>query len=142
MQLSNGVKIVKVQDHTTAGTSTVTSDAVDTAGYEGCMFITSLGTAAANNTAKAQQSSDDGSTDSYADLEGTSVASGSSDEDVWVDVYKPRERYLKLVVARGTSSTLESIYAILYGPRVMPVDNTTTGTIVGEAHVSPAEGTA
>lgn len=141
MNLSGKVKILKVQDHTGAGTSAVTSDEVDTAGYNGVLFITSFGTAAANNTLKAQQDTVTGMA-SAADLAGSSVASGTSDEDVWIDVYKPLERFVRVVAARGTSSTLESIWAILYEPRTSPVDNTTTGTIVGELHVSPAEGTA
>ena len=142
MQLSNASKFIKVKDHSAAATSAVTSDAVDTAGFEGVCFLTSFGTAAADNTLKAQQSSDDAVADAYADLLGTSVASGSSDEDVWIDIYRPRERYVKVVAARGTSSTLESIWAILYGAANQPVDNTTTGTIIGELSISPAEGTA
>lgn len=141
-QLSASVKLIKVKDHSAANTTAITSDSVDTAGYEGVIFMTSFGTAATDNTLKAQQSSDDGSADSFGDLEGTSVTSGSSDEDVWIDIYKPRERYVRVVSARGTSSTQESVWAVLYGPRSLPVDNTTTGTIVGEAHTSPAEGTA
>ena len=140
--LSESIKIIKIQDHTSAGTSTVTSSAVDTSGYEGVLFLTSFGTAAANNTIKVQQSSDDGSSDSYADLTGTSVTSGSSDEDVWADVLRPQERYLKLIGTRGTSSTLESMWAVCYGATSQVVDNTTTGTIAGETHNAPAEGTA
>jgi hypothetical protein len=139
-QLSSSSKFVKLQDHTAAGTSTITSAAVDTAGFEGCVLLTSYGTAAADNIANAAQCDTSGGT--YADLAGTAVATGTSDEDVWIDVYRPREPFLKMVCVRGTSSTLESIWAILYGAAVQPVDNTTSGTIVGEAHVSPAEGTA
>ena len=139
-QLSNGVKITKVKDHSTAATSAVESDPVDMAGFEGVLFITSFGTAASGNTLLASQ--DTASGGSYTDLLGTSVTSGTSDEDVWLDVYRPTKRYVRVEAARGTSSTLESIWAIQYGARVQPVDNTTSGTIVGEAHVSPAEGTA
>ena len=141
MFLSEIVKIVKVQDHTAAGTSAVTSDVVDTAGYQGCLFITSFGTAAAGNILKAQSGTNATVTDA-ADLLGTSVVSGTSDEDVWIDVQAPAERYLRVVSARGTSSTLESIWAILYGPNVAPVANLLSGTIIGEAHLAPAEGTA
>jgi hypothetical protein len=140
--LSEQIKINKITDHTTAATDAVTSGAVDMAGYEGVLFLTSFGTAAANNLVKAQQSSDDGATDAYSDLEGTSVTSGTSDEDVYIDIFRPTKRYLKLVATRGTSSTLESIYALQYNPRTLPVDNTITGTINGEAFVTPAEGTA
>lgn len=137
--LSDNVKFVKVQDHTAAGTSAVNSDGVDMTGYDGVCFITSFGTAAAGNTLEAAQSEDNSS---FSDLLGSSVTSGTSDEDVWIDVYRPRERYVRVEAARGTSSTLESIWAILYHPRSLPVDNTTTGTIAGEAHAEPAEGTA
>ena len=140
--LSGRTKFIKVEDHTTAGTSAVESATVDMAqdgGYEGVVFLTSFGTAATDNTAEVAQSSDDSSFD---DLVGSKVASGSSDEDVWIDVFRPQERYLRMQVARGTSSTLESIWAVLYNPRKVPVDNTTSGTIIGEAHNSPIEGTA
>lgn len=143
--LSSRVKLIKVQDHTTAGTSAVNSDGVDMdqdGGYAGVLFITSFGTAAANNTVNLAQSSDNGSADDFTDLTGTSVSSGTSDEDVWLDILKPTKRYVRLEAARGTSSTLESIWAILYGARQLPVDNTTSGTIIGEGAVSVAEGTA
>jgi len=140
--LTDIVKILKIQDHTTAGTSTVTSDAIDMAGYDAVLVLSSFGTAASGNTVKLQQSSDDGSTDTYDDLTGTSVTSGTSDEDVWVDLQRPQKRYIKAVFARGTSSTLESVWAILYRPRNPPVTNVTSGTIIGEKHLTEAEGTA
>lgn len=137
-QLSNRVHLA-MSAPTAAGTTAVNSASVDMANYEGVLFITRFGTAASNNTLEAAQSTDDSS---FADLVGTSITSGSSDEIVWLDIFRPLERYVRVEAARGTSSTLESIVAIRYGPRKQPVDNTTTGTIVGEAHVSPAEGTA
>lgn len=139
MNLSSNVKITKVSDHSTAATSAVDSSSVDMLGYEGVIFITSFGTANAANTINAAQSSNDSD---FTDLEGTSVSSGTSDEDVWIDVYRPSDRYVRCEAARGASSTLESIWAIQYGARKAPVDNTTTGTITGEVHASPDEGTA
>lgn len=141
--LSDNVKLIKVADHSTANTTAVNSTGVDMdqdGGYEGVMFVTSFGTAASDNTVNLAQGADNAS--DWVDLVGTSVTSGSSDEDVWLDVYKPTDRYVRLEAARGTSTTLESVWAILYNPRNKPVDNTTSGTIVGEAHLSPAEGTA
>jgi hypothetical protein len=137
--LSNGVKITKVSDPSTAATTAVNSASVDMTGFEGVLFLTSFGTAAAGNLVNAAQSSDDSS---FADLEGTSVSSGTSDEDVWLDIYRPSERYVRLEAARGTSSTLGDIWALQYGPRSEPVDNAASGTIAGELHVSPDEGTA
>ncbi len=141
--LSTSTKLIKVKDHSGAATSDVDSDGVDTAGYTGVMFFTSFGTAAADNIINAQQSSDNGVGDSFGDLAGSAVGlTGASDEDQWVDIYRPQKRYVRCHVERATSTTVESIWALLYGPVVQPVDNVTSGTIVGETHYSPAEGTA
>lgn len=140
--LSENIKFLKIKDPTADGTSAVTSDAIDTQGYDGVCVLASFGTAASGNTIKLQQSDDDAATDAYSDLEGTSVTSGTSDEDVYADAPKPRKRYVKAVVARGTSTTLGDVWALLYNPHVLPVDNTASGTIAGEINPSPAEGTA
>lgn len=139
--LSDNILFTKVEDHTTAGTSTVDSDSIDMANYTGVVFFTSYGTAATDNGCHIESSSDDGSSDSFADLTGTEALSGSSDEDVWLDLRNPRERYVRASCLRGTSSTLETVWAFRYGGRSLPTDNTTTGTITGEKHNSPAEGT-
>jgi hypothetical protein len=133
--------VTKVADVSGAGSGDVTTDGVDMAGYQGCYFISSYGTAASNNLPYLQGSNDDGSGDSYEDLEGTEVGVGSSDEDVWAEIHTPVEQWVRAVYERGTSSTLGDIWCIRYGARSIPQDNTTTGTIYGEAHISPAEGT-
>jgi hypothetical protein len=142
--LTDNIKITKVKDHSTAATSAVDSDAVDMTGYDGVVFITSFGTANANNTANLAVSATSGG--SYDDLLGTSVASGTSDEDVWLDmqggVADSTKPWVRLEVARGTSSTLESIWAIQYKARALPISNVVSGTIIGEQHNRPIAGTA
>lgn len=143
--LNEEIKIVKVEDHTAAGTTDVTSDGVDLSangGWDGVLFITSVGTAAADNLMHAEQSSDDGSADTYGDLEGGEIdLSGASDEDQWLDVFRPTKKWVRVVAQRGTSSTQESIWAILYRGRQKKYSNLTSGTIYGKALISPAEGT-
>ena len=139
--LSSKTKWTKCADYTTAATDDVNGTILDMSGYEGVMFFASFGTAAANNTLHAQQDTAVGG-GTMADLEGTSVGVGSSDEDVWLDVFRPQERYVRCVADRGTSTTLEFLIACQYNPREEPVDNTTAGTIHGEVHRSPAEGSA
>ncbi len=136
--MSENSKFTKVQDHSTANTTAVNSTGVDMAGYEGVIFITSFGTAAANNTVNLAQGDSLGG--SYDDLEGTEVASGTA-ADVWIDVFRPLDRFVRMEATRGTSSTLESVWAIRYGPLKAPPDNTIDATITGETHISPAEGT-
>jgi hypothetical protein len=133
--------ITLVKAAQTAGTDAITSDILDMAGYEGVLFLTRFGTAAAGNLVKAQSGTDDSVSDA-ADLEGTSVSSGTSDEGIYLDIYKPQERYVRLYVTRGTSSTMGEIWAIQYGNRNAPQTHAVSGTLTGETHVSPAEGTA
>lgn len=134
-------KLVKVADHTAAGTSAVTSSIVDTAGYLGVVFVTSLSTANATNTLKVQQHTANQTT-GMADVTGTSIASGTTDEDIIIEVHKPQERYLQVVVARGASTTCESVWACLYGGDGQLDGNSVSGTQIAELHVSPEDGTA
>lgn len=136
----SNTKFVKVADHSAASTASVTSAIVDTAGYQGVVFLTSLGTANATNTMKVQQNTANQTT-GMADLAGTEITSGSSDEDLVITVHQPQERYVQAVVSRGASSTCESIWAVLYGGVAGIAATAVTGTAAAEQHVSPAEGT-
>jgi hypothetical protein len=118
----------------------VLSDAIDTAGFEGCMFVGSITTANAGNFGKVQQSSDNDA-DTYADLEGTKNVPGTSGDSFLIDVFRPRERYLKCSIIRaGASTATGDLYAILYGAHKAPTSH--GATIDAETHASPAEGTA
>ena len=138
----NGNKVVKLLDNAASATSDVTSGIVDTAGYEGAVIFTSLGTANATNTMKVQQNTANQTT-GMADLTGTSITSGSSDEDLIVNIHQPLERYLQVVVARGVATAVGDIWCVLYGAKESKLTaNSVSGTQIAELHVSPAEGTA
>lgn len=138
---SENCKIILAKAAQSAGTDAVESDVIDMAGFEGVLFLTRFATANAGNYIKAQQdTAANGAT--MADLAGTKVASGTSDEAVYLDINRPQKRYLRLHVTRTASSALGEIWAILYGPKKAPQTHAVTGTLTGEAHVSPAEGTA
>lgn len=143
--LNAEIKLVKVQDVTTAGTSTISADSVDLSadgGWDGVFLFASFGTAAADNLLHVEQSSDDADADAFADLLGSQVsAGGNSNEDQWVDIFRPLEKFIRVVADRGTSTTIGDIWAILYRGRSKPFSNITVGTINGIALVSPAEGT-
>ena len=134
-------KLVKVADHSASSTDAVNSSIVDTAGYEGVVFFTSFGTANATNSIKVQTSATN-ATDNMADVAGTSTVSGSSDEDVIVEVCKPPERYARAVITRGAASTCESIWCALYGQGAQISNNSVSGTQKAEVHGAPALGTA
>lgn len=128
-----------------AGITDVNSDVVDMAGFEGIRFILALGAlvSGAVTSVKIQQGTDLTVTDA-ADLEGSSVAIADTDDNkiVVTQVYRPRERFVRMAIDRGTANaTIDGLVVELFGTRVKPV--ATHATVVGnEKHVSPAEGSA
>ena len=138
--LLNGIKVIDLHVAAVAAASSITdATVVDTQGYEGCVFMAKFGTSAVDNGLKVQQDTVVGF-GGGADLEASKILLDGTSKVAIADVYRPKERFLKPIVLRGTSSTLDSLVAILYGPRKQPVTQGTTTT--GELNVSPAEGTA
>jgi hypothetical protein len=126
-----------------AGTSAITSSAVDTAGYDGCLFIVPFGAIVSGAVTSIKVQQCDTSGGSYADLTGTAQTVADTDDDklFYVDVFRPVEQFLKRVVSRATqNATVGGIIALRYRGSVRPV---TQGTNVsGESFNWPAEGTA
>lgn len=141
MNLNKHVKVVLAKAGQADGTSAVNSDVIDTAGFEGVMFVGSIATANAGNFGKVQQGAAANLSDA-ADLEGTKVAPGDNGDSFLIDVYRPRERYVRCVVTRGASTVTGDLYALLYGAHKLPVSHGSSSTIDAETHASPAEGTA
>lgn len=137
MGLLDDVKITTVAS-TAAGTSTITGTAIDMAGYGSALFIVRLGTAATGNLLKLSQCDTVGGT--YSDLANTSTGGGASDNPLIIDITNPKEQFLKYVVTRGTSSTIDTAMVIQYNARSRPQTQITNTK--SETHVSPAEGTA
>jgi len=134
--LSDNVKITKIADHSAAGTGTVTSDELDMAGFDSVIFLTSVGTAAADNVLTLHESLASAGEAASAALLASDAA---STEDLVLDVFwNPAYRYAKAVVTRGTSSTCESIWAIQYNARTKSQDNSTVGTIALAQFDTPA----
>jgi len=145
MNLSKNTKLTRVSNAVAAGTTDINSSVIDMQNYEGVMFIVAFGaiTAGAVTSIKAQQGAQSDLSDA-ADLEGTGVTVGDDDDNkvFYLDVYRPRERYVRCVVDRGTqNAVVDGIIAIQYGPKKMPTTHDSS-TVEGESHVSPAEGTA
>ena len=108
-----------------------TTVSIDTAGYDWCTLVFHLGTSdIAVAALKVQESDDDGSSDTYADVTGTVVGTAvditgttsalpSATDDgqlvVWHINTRNRERYLDLVATAGdgTAGSFASAIAIL-----------------------------
>ncbi len=111
------------------------------------MFLVHWGTITATGvqSIEVHQSSDDGASDTYTAITGTNVSAADDDDNqiTYVDVYKPREQYVKCVINRATAnSVVDGITAIQYGASRKPTTHDSTTVSGGEIHVSAAEGTA
>lgn len=118
----------------TAGTTdTLTSEAVDTSGYQSALFRIGFGaiTGSAVTGIKVQSSTDDGSTDAYADLTGTAQAPADTDDNkvFEVEIHRSTERYLKFITTRATANVVvDFLEVFLYNPtRSAPTQDSTVG---------------
>jgi hypothetical protein len=125
-----------------AGTTAVNGATVDMANFEEIMILVPFGAivSGAVTSIKWQEGS---TTSPTTDVAGTNITVADTDDDTTkvLRIIKPRSRYGRVVVTRGTqNATVGAIYYILSGDRTLPaVDDT---TVVGETHISPAAGTA
>lgn len=147
MNQSRAEKTTRVMNAVAAGTSDQTSSAIDMQGFDGVKIYTSFGaiTSGAVTSVKMQQSSDNGGSDTYADLAGSAVTVADDDDNQVVvhDIYRPRERYLKVVVDRGTqNAVIDGIVAVLYHASLQPTTDDGSTVVSRKVLVSPAEGTA
>jgi hypothetical protein len=132
--LTDEMSFVKVADHTAAGTTVVFTAGVDTGasagagGYEGVVFVTAFGTANALNYAYAQVSDDNVTFSDFTS--GTIVGNRAGGANYTrLTVHRPSKRYVRLYAGRGSSSTLESVWAVRYGARRKPAAN--SNAVVG-----------
>jgi len=140
MNMSKNCKLIKVKDGQTTGTSTITTDTIDTQGFECVAIFGTIATVNAGNYAKARQGAASNMSDG-ADLAGTKIVPGTNGNSFLIDLHRPTKRYVDVQVVRaGATTILGDIYALLCCPRKLPV--TQGSTIDAELHVSPEEGTA
>lgn len=147
MNLSRHGKVTRVSNAVAAGTTDINASSVDMQGYDSVTFYYLFGaiTATAVTSCKAQQSSDDAVADAFADLTGTSITVADDDDNqvVVLEVDRPRERYVRPVVDRGTANAvLDGIIAVQTKAQVEPVTHDSTTVVGSEYHHAPAEGTA
>lgn len=146
MNLSKNVKISQAVTVTNgaAGTSDINGEILDMQGYEGVLMVVTMGaiTSSAVTSIKAQQGAASTMSDA-ADLLGTAQTIADTDDEktFYIDLYKPQERYVRLVVDRGTANAVvASATYYQYGAHKAPVSHGTN--VSGETHVSNTEGTA
>lgn len=128
-----------------AATTDINGATLDMSDYEGVIAIVSFGaiTAGAVTSIKAQRGEASDLADA-ADIAGSAQTIADSDDEktFYIDIYRPKERYVRLVVDRGTlNAVVASAIYVQYGSRVRPVAAHGTG-VAGERHTDAVEGTA
>jgi hypothetical protein len=151
MLLTERTQTVHVMNAVAAGTSNQTSSSVDMSqngGYRGCRFIADIGTLTASQvTSMKVQGSPDNSdwTTLGGDLAGTgtgNMADADSNKTLIVDIYRPKFRYLRAIVVRGTANAvINCVLAELYEPITEPTTQDAT-TSKSKQLITPALGTA
>lgn len=145
MNLSKTCKVTRVQNAAAAGTTTLTTSAVDMTGFDGVMFVVAFGTITDGTPGvKARQGAASNMSDG-ADLANTLCSPALTDDNkvVVLDVFRPEERYVDCQILRGgaTGAVVDGAFAIQYKGSKAPSTHDATVAVV-ETHVSPAEGTA
>ncbi len=143
--LSKNAKVSSALDYAEAATDR-NGATLDMQGWDGVLMIVKFAAIAASAVTKikAQQGEASDMSDA-ADLAGTGIDVADDDDNqiFMIDIYRPRERYVRLVVDKDTShNTAESAIYIQYKGRKGPVDNNVANLVTAETHISPAEGTA
>ncbi len=148
MYLTDSHKI-SIGSTTTAGAAAQTeidATGLNMSGYDGVIAIVPFGAivGGAATSLKWQQSSDNGGSDGWSDIEGTSqtVSDASDDKVFYAELFRPTKQYVRLVILRATqNATVGGVIYIQFAAK--GVRPPTQGTNVsGESFTCPAEGTA
>ncbi|MDE2103760.1 MAG: hypothetical protein KGL39_41365 [Patescibacteria group bacterium] len=148
--LFKNVKTVRLKPDGTnwqvaAGTTdTLTSNALDTEGYDGVavMFVFGAVSATAVGTPKLQYSTDNNN--DYVDVNASHQTIGATDTEkiVITEIFRPTQRYIESVITRATANiAVDAVIAFLFRAEYAAVDQDATiaGTLFMNA---PASGTA
>lgn len=126
-----------------AGTTAVNGATVDLTGVEEIMIVVPFG--AIVSTAVTSIKWQEGSTTSpTTDIAGTNITVADTDDDTTkiLRIIKPRNRYGRVVVSRGTANaTVGAITYLLFGQRTVPTADDATTVTGTKTLVSPAAGT-
>jgi len=147
MNLSKNVKITPaiLPSEGVAAQTAINGATLDMQGFEGVLVEVVFGVITGSAVTSINMAQSEASNfASGADLLGTgqTIADDADDETYYIDLYKPRERYVRVEVARATQdAVISSATYIQYGSTGLLPTSHASG-VTGELHVEPAEGTA
>lgn len=122
---SENFKIVDIDAAESTATTGSTSASVDMQGYDSVVFVRKLGAA---RTVTVEACDDATATGSYVALATPTVTTTATGQTAVLEVVRPKQRFLRLVVGTGVTAVYDQAYAILGGVRNLPVDNANAAT--------------
>lgn len=129
LNLLNDIKVIPVEPYASAATSTLTTDVVDTQGFDSIAFIAYIGDATSGATitltGKTNTASSTSSPTPVTLADTVAYTAGASDADdkvMILDLHKPRDRYVFATLTRADQNVvLNGIIAVLYNAHQLPV---------------------
>lgn len=139
MNFLKDAKFLAVENAAAAGQTTLTTDVVDTRGFDSICFIVKLGdvdnTSVLTLTAKtntADSTSSPTPTTLADTVTHTADATDADNKLLILDIHKPRDRYVFATLARATAdAVVDGIFVILYNAHEKPV--TQDATVIASA---------
>lgn len=117
-------KTTRIINATAAGTSVITpSTGVDMQGFDGVLFIASLGTLTAGQVTSlgAGDSLTNGSFVAISGIVTGNMADGDSNKCLVLDVYRPQKRFITPILNRATqNAVIDGVVAIQYAGKKGP----------------------
>jgi hypothetical protein len=129
MSLTKNVKITRVSNAAVAAQTAIESNILDMAGFDGVLFVALLADVSDGSVlGLAAEQNDANSGSGMAALAGAvSFTAGATNADhkmLVLDVYKPRERYLRAKLTRTTAdAAVSGILALQYGAKSVPTSH-------------------
>ena len=144
--LSQRVKITEAitEANGVAAATPINGAILDMSGFESVLIVVVFGAIVGTAVTSVKAQRDDAvAMGTAADILGTgqTVADTDDGKTFYIDIIRPAERYVRVVVGRGTANaTVRAAFYIQYDAREHPV--TQGATVVGERHIDAIEGTA
>lgn len=144
MQLNflHDMKLIAVANAAVAGTTLLTTDVVDTQGFDSIAFVVKLGDVTdtceltlAGKTNSANSTSSPTPTTLADTVTFTAGASDADNKLLVLDLHKPRDRYVFATLARGTANAIvDGVFALIYNAHEKPL--TIDATVIASAFVN------
>ncbi|MGV8832967.1 MAG: hypothetical protein ACOH2N_13400 [Devosia sp.] len=122
----HNVEFVVVEASAAAGTTELTTDVIDMAGWHGVAFIAHLGDVTTGSVLGFVADHSDEDDGGWDDLEGPlAFTAGASDADnklLVLDLVRPAKRFVRARLSRTVANAvLGGVVAVKYGPTFSPV---------------------